>query len=305
MMHLHGLTADKTELSIETPEGVPLTLSIAPLSDRAVALVLDVLILFFVLSLLSIAWMFIANEFMAVSPGIGGVLLGLFYALIFIVTTFYFFVFEARWHGQTPGKRKLGIRVVDRRGGPLTLGALFARNFTRQMEILLPLAALSAPEQLAPGVGPAARILAVAWIAILALVPLFSRARLRIGDWIAGTVVVLAPRPVLLDDVLGRASSPATPARATPRFSFSKKQLEHYGVYEVQVLEELLRSPQAGRDALRKVARTIAKKTGAPSPPRGSERAWLEEFYAAQRSMLERDLLFGKRREDKHDRSKS
>ncbi len=302
----HDPAMPRTETSIETPEGVPLSLTIAPLSDRAVALLLDGLLLGLALILLSIAWTFIATQVYIEFPGLGGILIGLFYALIFLITTFYFFAFEARWQGQTPGKRKVGIRVVDRRGGPLTLSALFARNFTRQVEIILPLVALAAPEAVAPGAGPAGRIAAVAWIVLLGILPVFSRARLRIGDWIAGTMVIVAPRHELLDDVIGRAAASADePARTAPLHTFTKAQLEHYGVYEVQVLEDVLRGPATNRDALRKVSRTIAKKIGAAPPVRGSERKWLEDFYAAQRAGLERDLLFGKRREDKHDTPKS
>ena len=54
----------------------------------------------------------------------------------------YFIHFELSWHGATPGKRIVGIRVVDRRGGPLLPAAVIARNLTREIEIFIPLGVL-------------------------------------------------------------------------------------------------------------------------------------------------------------------
>ena len=55
--------------------------------------------------------------------------------LSFVVRNAYFLIFELKWGGVTPGKRMAGLRVIDRRGGPLLPSAVVARNLTRQAEI--------------------------------------------------------------------------------------------------------------------------------------------------------------------------
>ena len=101
---------------------------------------------------------------------------------------------------------------------------------------------------------------------------------------------------VLLEDL--------SSARAREELAFTDPQLDVYGVYELQVLEDVLRGRgRAGHaDAVRTVAEKVREKIGWSGPPVSDER-FLEAFYAALRGRLERRLLFGKRRADKHDRS--
>jgi uncharacterized RDD family membrane protein YckC len=215
---------------------------------------------------------------------------------IFLVRTFYFAFFELTWQGQTPGKRRLRIRAVEARGGPLTAEAIIARNLTREVELFLPLVALSAPEAIFGGAPGWARLAALAWMLVFGFLPLFNRDRLRVGDLVAGTVVVRTPDAVLLEDL--------SAARAREALAFTDAQLDVYGVYELQVLEDVLRGRGlAGHDeAVRTVAGKIREKIGWTGPAIADE-PFLDAFYAALRGRLERRLLFGKRRADKHDRT--
>jgi hypothetical protein len=120
---------------------------------------------------------------------------------------------------------------------------------------------------------------------------------------VAGTWVVAEPKPVLLPELAASAGSAAGPTRDDYRFT--APQLVVYGVKELQVLEDVLRS--AGRDSARlhdDVARRIARKIGYALPDGSGfdATAFLEAFYAAQRRRLEAELAFGRRRRDKHDR---
>ena len=115
----------------------------------------------------------------------------------------------------------------------------------------------------------------------------------------AGTLVVIAPRPVLLDDVAAAAAVPKQDA-----VTFTSDQLDVYGIYELQVLEDLLR--EDGRkdrnEALTVVCEKVQRKIGW-TPPDGARGVdplvFLQAFYAAQRARLEHKLLFGKRQERK------
>jgi uncharacterized RDD family membrane protein YckC len=272
---------------VVTPEGVPLFWSVATAGDRAVAFTIDLAIVvgaFAAIYVVAIAtWMAVRSEWW-----FGFVLLGLF-----LLRNCYFTFFELRWQGATPGKRIIGLRVLDRRGGPLRADAVIARNLTRELEVFLPLTALLAPSAVWSDATPGwVKGLTALWLAVAALLPLFNRDRLRIGDLVAGTLVVIRPRVALYADLA--ESRPA-------RHEFTPAQLQAYGVYELQVLEDLLRD-EATPEHRRTIAAVAAKVRGKIgwTEPVADDRAFLADFYAAERAHLERGMLLGKRRADKH-----
>jgi hypothetical protein len=121
----------------------------------------------------------------------------------------------------------------------------------------------------------------------------------------------------LLPDLAGQPTRTSVPLtrgsreQVGSRYSFTQSQLDIYGVYELQTLEAVLRRADVNNLAARQeIAKRIRAKIGWPDASQGAveERgfdatAFLEAFYAAQRAQLERRMLFGKRRKDKHDRS--
>lgn len=281
-----------TPLEILTPEGVPLVLRIAPAGDRASAFLIDMMLMAAILFgvILLGAWFV---------HGAGAWALAVLMLVFFAARTFYFTWFEVRRHGSTPGKRRIGLRVVDAHGGPLTAEAVIARNLTREVEIFLPISVVLAPTSMGFE-GPGwLQLLALVWAFVFALFPLFNRRRMRAGDLIAGTLVVLEPRTTLLADV-GR-TRPGDEV-AAGAFAFTDAQLDVYGNYELQVLEDVLRRARGtGADpkTLDAVARKIVKKVqwvgevGRPEP-------FLKAFYAALRARLEHRLVLGRAKVDKH-----
>ncbi len=298
--------ADKAgRREIVTPEGVPLGIHLAGHWERATALSIDLVIMLGVVLVLSLLAFLGLARVLGAGWGTAFVLL-----TSFMVRSFYFVVFEFRWQGMTPGKRALGLRVIDRAGGRLRSDAIFARNLMREIELFLPLSLLLAAEK----VGSQAWVtfLTLCWASIFTLMPLFNRDRLRVGDIVGGTWVVRAPRSLLLPDMAGtgvRSGAPAgpgaaaQPASATSGYVFAEAQLEAYGIYELQTLEAVLRQkgPHAGRtrDA---VCKRIQNKIGWQDPGPVDSHRFLEAYYAALRAHLERKMLFGVRRESKHDR---
>lgn len=276
----------KRDVEVVTPEGVPLRFHLAGVGDRAGAFAID----FIIILVCSIGIALLATW--ATGGQAASWALAFAQLVIFAMQNFYFAWFEIRWLGSTPGKRRLGLRVIDRKGGQLTAGAVVARNFVRNVEVFLPLAVAAAPEQLWPDAPGWARLLAAGWTFVFLLMPLFNAHRLRIGDLVGGTLVVRIPRALLLPDVAG--------APQAAELTFTDAQLDVYGIKELQVLEDVLRraADPGGADLAARVADPIQKKIrwdGAPTPPV----RFLTQFYAALRARLERRMLLGKRKADK------
>ena len=275
-----------------TPEGVELTLEVAPAIRRAVAFCFDVcLVLALAVAVALVGMMALA------SAGEEGGWFGAFMILgLFVLRNFYFTFFELYWRGQTPGKRFLKLRVVDASGGVLSAGAIFVRNLTREMELFLPLTVLFASEQFWPGAPGAAIVFATCWTMLLGLMPLLNRDRLRVGDLIAGTMVVDAPEAVLLEEVGAQART-----GREAFFEFTHDQLDMYGIYELQVLEDFLRG-YPGDHALVAVGEKITRKIAwLDERWQKNPRRFLEDFYEALRGRREQRMLFGDRQESKKE----
>ena len=149
-----------TDLVVATPERVSFDYQVAGLGTRAIAQLLDLLILGGVL---------LGVWFAAAAVSQAGVdTVAYLLALIgsFVVVFGYFWASEAFWSGQTVGKRVFRLRAVGDRGEPMTFAQAGIRNIVRIVDFL----------PYAYGVG---------------IVVLFVNGKgKRLGDLAAGTVVV-------------------------------------------------------------------------------------------------------------------
>src|SRR5687767_170662 len=141
--------------SVTTPEGVELNLRLAGPVPRACAWVLDLMLRFAVLIALQIG-----------TAPLGGLGFGLTLLAAFLLEWFYPVVFEIWFAGATPGKKAMGLRVVNDDGTPVQPAAAVVRNLLRAVDFL----------PMLYGVG---------LVAMLA-----NRDFKRLGDIAAGTVVV-------------------------------------------------------------------------------------------------------------------
>jgi len=304
---LERADSGRRQTAVLTPEGVELRVEMAERGERAGAFLIDALFVVGAVLVLVFGTIYLMTVLEGYALAFGLV-------VFFLLRTFYFSFFELIWRGRTPGKRLLGLRVIDRAGGPLRPSSVVVRNLVREVEVFLPLSVLMMPDVV--GNAGLVRLCMTIWIGIFALMPLFYRQGLRSGDMVAGTRVVASPKAALLPDLVESAVSPvgATPAlRPQPvsnRFTFEPNQLEHYGIYELQTLEAVLRrSDVHASQTRREIADRIRKKIDWTSDADwnfkydGIVVEFLQAFYVAQRAHLERKMLFGKRRRDKHDKS--
>jgi len=144
-----------TTRRVATPEGIELTLRLAGPVPRALAWSIDFLLRAAVVLIVQLIAALFGRA------GIGVVLIAAFFAEWLLPAWF-----EARWGGQTPGKRMLGIAVLNDDGTPLRWPGALTRNLLRAADFL----------PFFYGVG------------LIAM--LVNRDFKRLGDLAAGTVVV-------------------------------------------------------------------------------------------------------------------
>jgi uncharacterized membrane protein SpoIIM required for sporulation/uncharacterized RDD family membrane protein YckC len=178
----------RQEHGIETPEHVVVSFELAGLGTRAAAAAVDAAILvgLQLLILLTFAAAGLTDAWETGAGRWGVALLILLWVLGFFL---YYGLFEALWDGRTPGKRALGIRVVQDTGRPVTANAATVRNLIRIVDFLVPLGPL-------PGV----------------LFVFFHPSNKRLGDLAAGTIVV---RDRVGDSALAATAPAAAPAVET------------------------------------------------------------------------------------------
>jgi uncharacterized RDD family membrane protein YckC len=148
-------------------EKVPLAFKVAGLGSRSLAWLIDFSIVFGLFFLIAM----LGSVFEYARAGLG---FGVIMVLTFVVQWGYFLLFEWLWHGQTPGKRAIGIRVIDLGGASISFGQSAVRNVLRVADGL-PL--------LIPDVVPV-------MYGVGFLVAAFNLEQRRLGDLAAGTLVV-------------------------------------------------------------------------------------------------------------------
>src|SRR5216683_4955327 len=176
-----------TDLVVATPERVSFQYQVAGLGTRAIAQILDLLIL---------AGVLIGITFAAIAVGqAGSSTVAFLIAVIggFVIVFGYFWTCEAFWSGQTIGKKVFRLRAVGDRGEPMTFVQAGIRNIVRIVDFL----------PYGYGVG---------------LVVLFINGKgKRLGDLAAGTIVVKDSDYVALWQVPGgRPTDPPPPPLQSP-----------------------------------------------------------------------------------------
>ena len=177
---------------VETPEGLSLELRSAGVFPRAYAWLLDLGIRVAGVSMLSMLLAFLGEA------GTGVLLVAMF-----LLYWGYPIAFEVLRDGQTIGKRVMGLRVVNANGTPVTWLPSVVRNLLRTVDML--------PFGYALGL----------------LSSLFDRNGRRLGDLVAGTVVVHdSGRPwsasVAIDTVLA-PPQPLQPAEQAAIIAFAER----------------------------------------------------------------------------------
>jgi uncharacterized RDD family membrane protein YckC len=182
-----GQTNLREEFTVQGMTGVDLSLQIAGPGSRAFAFLID----WHLRLLMALAWllasMLLVNGGLRFVPGLGAWSVALIIGPALVIYFLYHPIVELAMHGQTPGKRMAGVRIVNREGGPPSAGAILARNAFRLIDAM-----------------PMLYVVGLACT-------IATRQHVRIGDMAAGTLLVVndadASRSIDRLAARGRATS--------------------------------------------------------------------------------------------------
>jgi uncharacterized RDD family membrane protein YckC len=262
------------QLNIDTPELVAIQMPLAGIGSRFIALLIDTLIWAAGLVVLGLVLWAFQPALQAFSSLSYQWTVAIFTLSIFLLNWGYFTLFEAFWHGRTPGKRIARIRVIQRSGRAIGIFESMARNFIRYVDQI--------PFFYAVGV-----------VAVFA-----TRQHQRLGDLAAGTLVVRdreQETPLWADtgtrtftaSVFAQANAIPEPHQAV---ALSSSGIARLASSDLEVLEGFfarrLDLPLPTRQLLaQRIADAIQTKSGLEQPPGVSVETFLEATARDLRDM--------------------
>jgi len=233
---------------IRTADNVQIGYTVAGIPSRLLAFLVDALVNLAVLFAAGLAASAVYN---AIGPS-GGVVealaLTIFALMLYTGHFLYFAILEATSAGRTPGKRAMGLRVVRADGSAPGLSEALIRNIARIADYFL---------------------------AFGLFVAFFNQRSRRIGDLLAGTMVVrertTLAQPAALAPVLLR----------TPDAGPGIDGLDRLGQHEYTVIRTFLSRPGLTPDQRARLAWQIAQKLFELMSLPGSapERMWPPELF--------------------------
>jgi uncharacterized RDD family membrane protein YckC len=237
------------QVTVATPEGVELDMTLAGLGSRSVAGSVDIVIKGLLIVVLAIL-LYVTNV-----AGGGGAADAMFSVGSFLIYFGYDVAFEVLGGGRTPGKRMSGLRVVAEGGEPVGFRRSAIRNLVRVVDGLATFYMLGA-----------------AFI-------LFTKRHQRLGDLAAGTLVVRERRAADR-----RATSAVAAAAPPPLGAFDVSAVTAQELATVRSFLERrpgLDVPARHRLALQLSERLRPKVVGAPDADGEPFLEWLASAKGA------------------------
>jgi uncharacterized RDD family membrane protein YckC len=230
-----------TSVAIETPEHIVFRYRIAGPARRLLAYLVDLIVCYggaFFLCFLIL--------FAALGSGVGDAVAsaealstGLILLILFAAQWLYFVALEATT-GRTPGKIAAGLRVVTTSGRPIGFGAAALRNVLRAADVL--------PVGYAVGV------------AAMTLSPRFQ----RLGDLVAGTMVIVPDRPGVA--VLIRLWPPPQPSELAELPEDVRLDADERNALEMFLRRRGTLGPAREHELASMIAEPLAERFGFRSP---------------------------------------
>jgi len=124
------------QVNVKTPEHVSLQYKLAGLGSRASAQIIDTLIIALIYAGLFLFLYLVEDIWIGTFASVSNIVTAVVIFLVFFIYGGYFFLFELFMGGRTPGKRLLGVRVIQENGQSATALALLIRNLLRIIDFL-------------------------------------------------------------------------------------------------------------------------------------------------------------------------
>ena len=233
---------------IRTADNVQIGYTVAGIPSRLLAFLVDALINLVVLFVAGIAASAIYSS-MGSSGGVAEALaLTIFSVMLFTGHFLYFAILEATSAGRTPGKRAMGLRVVRVDGSAPGLSEALIRNIARIADYFL---------------------------ALGLFVAFFNERSRRIGDLLAGTMVIRERT------TMTQAQVTAPVLVRTPDAGPGIDGIDRLGQHEYAVIRAFLSRPGLPPDQRARLAWQIAQKLfeRMELPPAAPERMWPPELF--------------------------
>ena len=233
---------------IRTADNVQLGYTVAGIPSRLLAFLVDMLLNLAILVVAAFAASAIYGA-IGSSGGVAEALALTIFSLMFLVGHFlYFAILEATSAGRTPGKRAMGLRVVRVDGSAPGLSEALIRNIARIADYFL---------------------------ALGLFVAFFNERSRRIGDLLAGTMVVRERTTVSQAQVL------APVLVRTPDAGPGIDGLDRLGQHEYTVIRTFLSRPGLPPDQRTRLAWQIAQRLfeRMSLPSDAPERMWPPELF--------------------------
>ncbi|HZR28784.1 MAG TPA: RDD family protein [Terriglobales bacterium] len=249
------------KLIIDTPEQIPLEFSLAGVGSRALALMLDTLIMFLVGIVVGIIGALAIAAISSYWPGASNWAFAIFLIFFFLLQWGYFAISEILMKGQTFGKRQLDLRVIKDSGAPITAYEAIGRNLLRAIDSL----------PFLYGVG----ILAV----------MLNKQNKRLGDMVAGTVVV-HERPLAdLQPAFTQLTSSLTSDSPLSAYNTSRLSVDELQLIEAFLQRRYEMPPQLRIQTAFQIADRVGRTLEIPREGRPDPETLLETLARERRSM--------------------
>jgi uncharacterized RDD family membrane protein YckC len=247
---------------LQTPESVELEFTLAGIGNRAYALLIDYIVLGFIILIFFLLWLLLSTQLTELAENLigNGDRLWLWLIAIELLIGFftyvgYFVFFEALWQGQTPGKRYVKIRVIRDDGRPISLQQSTLRALLRPIDDIF--------------------FLGVFLIAL-------GKREKRLGDWVAGTLVVQEERPVSSANFVLSEEAKILAKQLQGEADLSRLLPEDFAVIREYLQRSQAMIPQARSELSRQLAHQIKDIIALEQvPEKTTAHQFLEAIYLA------------------------
>lgn len=226
-------------LDVATPERVSMSLPVAGIGPRVLAYLVDVGLLFAFWTVVYFGLSLLVSDMLGAFQSLAGLVQVLLVVGVFATQWVYWTAAEVITHGQSLGKKVLRIRVVRADGSPVTFLDSALRNLARAVDFL--------------PVGYALGLLTM-------LVNVQHR---RLGDWLAGTVLI-REEAIDLDRYVAAPAAEAAIVDALPVIDTTPTGGARLSSEEVQLVVDYLdRAPQLWPEPRRKLGEQLVDRVSA------------------------------------------